>query len=201
MPTRRYFIALVLATAVAGWSSLPARASAATAQEFIVNLGNQAIETLTGSSVTDAEREQRFRQLFVANFDVPAIGRTVLGRYWRTATPAEQSEYLKAFEDYIVQTYASRFKQYTGQQFKVLGIKEDRDNYATVQTVVKSPNGEDAQVLWRVRSKDGQMKIVDVVVEGVSMVITQQRDFASVVQQNGGSVEALIQQLRKKTQN
>jgi phospholipid transport system substrate-binding protein len=186
-----------LALAAGGLVSAPAQA-AANAQEFIANLGAEAIATLTGPDVSDVEREQRFRELFVTHFDVKGIGRTALGKNWRSATPEEQQEYLQTFEDFIVKTYASRFKQYTNERFEVLGIKEDRDGYATVQSVVLTPAGEEAQLLWRVREKDGQLKIVDLVVEGVSMLITQQRDFASVVQQNGG-VSGLIDELRQRT--
>lgn len=198
---RRSFTALLFGAALAltalPWGGSPAQAQDAKA--FVANLGNEALRTLTETQMKDAEREQRFRDLFVDYFDVPAIGRTVLGRYWRTATPEEKSEYLKLFEDFIVKTYSSRFKQYTGEKFLVQGVKEDRDGYATVQSVVLTPAGEEVTVLWRTRNKDGQLRIVDVMVEGVSMVITQQRDFASVVQRNGGTVAGLINALREKT--
>lgn len=205
MQTRRSLFGVVVAGLVAiaaGWAlqAAPAQA-AADPREFIASLGAKALETLTGPDVSDAEREQRFRELFVEHFDVKGIGRTALGKNWRTATPEEQAEYLKTFEDFIVKTYASRFKQYSGERFEVKGTKEDRDGYATVESVVQTPAGEDAKLLWRVRNKDGQLKIVDVVVEGVSMLITQQRDFASVVQQNGGQVGALIAELRQRAAN
>jgi phospholipid transport system substrate-binding protein len=202
MQTRRSLFGLFLggllavAAGCALWAA-PAQAST-DPQEFIATLGAQALQTLTGPDVSDAEREQRFRELFLTHFDVKGIGRTALGKNWRTATPEEQAEYLQTFEDFIVKTYAARFKQYSNEQFEVTGIKEDRDGYATVQSLVETPSGEEAQLLWRVRSKDGQLKIVDVVVEGVSMLITQQRDFASVVQQNGGQVGALIAELRQR---
>lgn len=206
MPARRFFLALVLGVGVvvaagaALWNPAPARASETDPKAFVANLGNEALRTLTETQMDDGERERRFRELFVSHFDVPGIGRTVLGRYWRTATPEEKTEYLDLFEDFIVRTYSSRFKQYSGEQFVVQDLKEDREGYATVQSLVESPAGEDVQVLWRVRSKEGELRIVDVMVEGVSMVITQQRDFASVVQRNGGTVAGLITALREKTE-
>jgi phospholipid transport system substrate-binding protein len=200
MATRRFVLALAFGAAIvlgaAPWNAPRAQEDA---QTFVANLGSEALRTLTETQMQDDAREQRFRALFVDHFDVPAIGRTVLGRYWRTATPEERAEYLQLFEDFIVKTYSSRFRDYTGEKFLVEGVKEDRDGYATVQSIVRTPAGEDVKVLWRVRSKDGQLRIVDVMVEGVSMVITQQRDFASVVQRSGGTVGGLITALREKT--
>jgi phospholipid transport system substrate-binding protein len=202
MSARRTFLALVAGAAAALAAGLgsaaPARAES-DPKTFVANLGDEALKTLTETQLDDAERERRFRELFVSHFDVAGIGRTVLGRYWRTATAEEKAEYLKLFEDFIVKTYSSRFKVYSGEQFVVQDLREDRDGYATVKSTVESPAGQDVQVLWRTRQTDGELRIVDVMVEGVSMVITQQRDFASVVQRSGGTVEGLLAALREKT--
>jgi phospholipid transport system substrate-binding protein len=200
MPTRRSVLALVLgsALAVAAAVAPPARAVQSDATAFISDLGTKALGSLVDKSLSDEERAKRFRELFVGNFDVPSIGRTVLGRYWKSATPEQQQAYLKTFEDYIVYIYSVRFKRYSGETLAVSGAKDLDNGYVRVQSTVKSPDGEDVPLVWDVRRKDADMKIVDVSIAGVSMVQTQQREFASVVQQNGGSVDALIEQMQKK---
>src|SRR5580765_340956 len=79
---------------------VPRDAAAQDARAFISRLGTEAIQVL-GPSVSPAQRLARFRELFRNDFDVPGIGRFVLGRYWRTATPQEQQEFLALFQEYI----------------------------------------------------------------------------------------------------
>src|SRR5262249_26824215 len=80
---------------------------------FISSLGARAIE-VWGPSVPPAQRQARFRELFRNDFDVPGIGQFVLGRYWRTATPQQQEEFLRLFQEYVVQAYSARLGEYGG---------------------------------------------------------------------------------------
>jgi phospholipid transport system substrate-binding protein len=199
MPTRRSVLAFVLAAAVAVLAAgRPAGAVQTDPTAFVSDLGAKALNSLVQKDLSDEQRAQRFRELFVASFDVPAIGRTVLGRYWKSATPEQQQAYLTTFEDYIVYIYSVRFKRYSGETLAVAGSKELDGGYVRVQSTVKTPDGEDVPLLWDIRRKNDDLKILDVTIAGVSMVQTQQREFASVVQQNGGNIDALIEQMKKK---
>jgi phospholipid transport system substrate-binding protein len=169
------------------------------AQDFIASLSEQAIQALTQPNIAPAERERRARDLLRENFAIPTIGQWVLGRYWRTATPEERSEYLKLFEDLIITTYVDRFSRYAGESLEVRGVRSiegSQDQF--VETRIIRADGSPVQVAWRVRNDDGKFKIVDVVVEGVSMGQTQRSEFASVIQNNGGNVEALLDEMRKR---
>jgi phospholipid transport system substrate-binding protein len=199
MPTRRSVLAFILGVAAAALTAgQPAHAVQSDPKAFITDLGTKALGSLVQKDLTDEQRAQRFRELFIGNFDVPAIGRTVLGRYWKTATPEQQQNYLKTFEDYIVYIYSVRFKRYSGETLAVDGSKDLGGGFVRVQSSVKSPDGEDVPLLWDLRQNGDSLKILDVTIAGVSMVQTQQREFASVVQQNGGNVDALIEQMKKK---
>ncbi len=105
--------------------ALPA-AAAADPTALIRELGNRALEVL-GKNVGSTERAARFRQLFREDFDVPAIARFVLGRYWRIATEAEQQEFVRLFEGYIALAYANRLAEYSGETLKVVGSRPDGD--------------------------------------------------------------------------
>src|SRR4051794_38004673 len=98
------------------------RAAPADPAAFVSDLGKRAIDVLT-SKQTEAAREKEFRKLFDEGFDLQAIGRFVLGPYWRTATEQQRQEFLKLFENYVVHSYAVRFGEYSGQQLKVLGSR------------------------------------------------------------------------------
>ena len=132
-------------------------------------------------------------------FDLRTIGRFILGRYWRRATRAERREFEHLFEDYIVATYAARLGRYKGETLVVGSARGDGNGDMLVNTEVIPRQGPAARVEWRVRGNAGNYKIIDVVVEGVSMVITQRSEFASVIQRSGGQVAGLLDELRKKT--
>jgi phospholipid transport system substrate-binding protein len=179
-------------------ASVPS-ATAADPGTFIASMGNQAIAQLTDRSLTDAERERRFRVLLKQNFDVPAIGRFVLGRYWRTSSSAQQSQFLNVFETVIVKRFTPMFAKYGGETFEICRVVQDSDpKYASVCSVVASPDGAPVNVYWKTRSGGGGYKIIDVVVEGASMAITLRSEYSSYIQSNGGSVDSLISSLQSK---
>jgi phospholipid transport system substrate-binding protein len=147
--------------------------------------------------VSPAQRVARFRQLFQDDFDVPGIGQFVLGRYWRTASPEEQKEFLRLFQEYIVQAYAARLGEYGGEPFRVTGSRPSGDE-TVVSSVIERPNAGRVQVDWYLIARGGAPKITDVYVGGVSMKVTQRDEFSSVIQRNGGRVDALLAQLRQR---
>ncbi|MCW8836154.1 MAG: ABC transporter substrate-binding protein [Rhodospirillales bacterium] len=193
-------MAIFLAT---GSVAVRAESFDATAKRFIEEMAGEAINVITAGKITEDERTTRFRKLLNENFAIHAIGRFVLGRYWRNASDAEQAEYLKLFEDFIVVTYVNRFAEYTGETLDVIqavqqGDEGDKD--VLVRSEIKRPKGQPPiQVDWRVRSPNGRPLIVDVVVEGVSMSQTQRSEFGSVIKRGGDRISALLDALRQKT--
>ena len=151
---------------------------------FIDKLGEAAIHSLTAPELNANDRRERFRDLLQKSFNVNGIARFVLGRYWNAATEQERDEYLKLFEELIVRTYADRFSEYSGEKFTVAKVQKDTEhaNYATVFSTIARPGGQMVRVDWRVRQEtDQSWRVVDVVIEGVSMSITQRSEFASVI--------------------
>ena len=192
MPLFRRFL-LVVAILLA---AAPAGAATGPATKFVADLGSQALRMLADKA-SPQRREQEFRRLFVSHFDVDTIARFVVGNYWRTASDAERTEYRKLFEDYVVAAYSARLSNYSGEQFQVKDEVPAGDD-TMVNSVIIRANQPPAKVEWRVRKyPDGSLKIVDVVVEGVSMTITQRSEFSSVMQQSGG-LPGLNAKLREK---
>ena len=186
---------LVLIAVVGAAVPRPAVAQDATA--FVRTLGTEAIQVL-GPSVSPAQRLVRFRDLFRSDFDVAGIGQFVLGRYWRTATPQQQHEFLQLFQEYVVQAYASRLGQYGGEPFRVLGARPAGDQ-TVVSSEIARPGGAPIQIDWYLINRGGQFKISDVYVGGVSMKVTQRDEFSAVIQHDGGRVDGLLSRLRQKT--
>lgn len=165
------------------------------AKNFISSMGDRGINFLGNQSMSQEAKTAEFRSLLNESFDMNTIGRFSLGNYWNKATPAQQQEYLKLFNNMIVKVYAKRFSDYKGQQFEVKSARpENKDTMVT--SFIVPTDGPQVQVDWRVRNKGGSYKVVDIIVEGVSMSQTQRADFASVIQRGGGKVDVLLQHLR-----
>ena len=199
MMTRRNVVfAAVLGAAIAFAAPVMAARTASGPDEFIRTIGKEAIESLTAKDLTESERQRRFRKLLNRAFDMRTIARFTLGRYWRLASKKQREEYVALFEDFIVQAYASRFGKYSGETFKVGRVRVVNDRDRLVESEIERNGQPPVRIHWRVRG-NGKYKIVDVVVEGVSMGITQRDEFAAVIRNNGGKIEGLLTALRKKT--
>lgn len=177
---------------------LPAKADELSSAKASINtLSKSAIAIISDKSLGEAQTKAKFGGLLRSNFNTKTIGKFALGRYWRQATPAQQTEYLGLFEKMVVNVYTQRFFEYSGQTVAVVGgRKDDKSGDILVNTKINQTDGsQPVPVDWRMR--DG--KIIDVIVSGVSMSVTQRDDFASVIQQGGGKIDALLTYMRGKS--
>jgi phospholipid transport system substrate-binding protein len=175
----------------------PAQASAdelSDAKGMISGLTNQAITSLQKDSV--AEQKQRFTSLLGTHFDTAKIGQFALGRYNRQLTPEQRTEYNSLFKKMIVNVYTQRFQEYSGQTVSVTGARKDaKSGDILVNSLINQPSGgQPVPVDWRIRGG----KVIDVIVTGVSMSVTQRDDFASVIAKGNGKVDSLLAYLRQR---
>jgi len=169
------------------------------ARTFVIDLADKTVRSLTADGIDKFERRKRFRELMLDNFAFKGIAKWVLGRYWRRASADERTEYLKLFEDLMVVVYADRFAKYSGEKLEVGRSELRGEKDILVHSVIQRPEGlKPVAVAWRLRQKDETYKIVDVMVEGLSMGLTQQKEFSSVIRKNGGKVQGLLDELKKR---
>lgn len=169
-------------------------ATAQEAQQFVDELGKKAVEAVNEKS------QQKLQQLFLGNVDVNWMGKFVLGHAWQQATEEQRSHYIQAYRDYLLARYTTNFAEYAGSDYTITGAKSEADGQFSVGMKVKSPQAKDqeTQAGYRVQSINGQFKIVDIIIEGVSLITTQRSEFAAVVQKDG--MDKLIEQLKAKAQ-
>lgn len=198
MFSRRSLTVLILVVAL-GLAATFGRAYAANdAAGFVNEMVSQALKALDDKQMTDEQRAREFRQLLDADFDMPRIAKFVLGHYWIEASEQDRQRFQKLFEEYVVRAYAARFSQYSGEVIKVTGSRPESETSTLVQSQVIRPGGAPpAKVDWRVRKDDRGFKVIDVDVEGVSMVLTQREEFSSVIQRAGG-IPGLNKELEQK---
>ena len=200
--SRRFFAAAALAAAVLVSAIGAERASASDDQAlaFIQGLGNQAIAVLKDkANSTFKEREAAFREVMVEGFDIPIVSRFVLGRHWKTATKEQRKEYRAIFVEFIVRVYASRFDSYGGELFTARLVINDESGDKIVRAQIMRPSGGNPiDVDFRVRKRDEGYKVIDVNVEGISMLHTHRVEFASVVNRKG--IDGLLGDLRARVE-
>ena len=191
-------IALILAV-----SPVHADQHLAASTEFVQDLADRVVNTLTADGQTAETRRAQFRDLFREGFAIKGIARYVLGSSWSSASSADRTEYLTLFEDVIVTTWADRFSDYSGQKFTVENAVDassanTSEHVAIIRSVLFTDPQTPIHIDWRVASRGDLFKITDVVVEGVSMANTQRDEFSSVIASNSGEISALLDILRNK---
>lgn len=194
-----FFSRRILFVALAGLTLLaasPVRATAA--DQFIREVGTETLKALGDRSLTTEKREGLVRNLLTNHLDLDAVGRFCLGRYVRGLTPEQKKEYDALFEDYLTKVYAQLLSQYNGETLEVRDGARAAGSETIVDSLINRPNGPPIRVEWKTHQKDGQPRVTDVIVEGVSMAFTQRQQFESVIQNNGGKIDALFAAMKKQ---
>ena len=93
------------------------------AGKFIEELGDHAIKIIADKQISKDERDTEFSKILSDSFDLKTIGRFVIGRTWNSATPDQQSEYMRLFKALVIKNYGERMTLYTGEGFQVTGTR------------------------------------------------------------------------------
>jgi phospholipid transport system substrate-binding protein len=199
---RAIAVTLVFTITIMAVSStgVPAAQTPGDAGAFLLDLSQRAKTQLNEPGISKEEREQRFRDLLHQGFDVEAIARFILGRYWRVAKEPERQEFLQVFEDSLVFRFLPVFGDYADDALQIGNVRPfgKTAGLFNVETELTRPEGPPVRLNWRVHKGPKGYRILDVLAEGVSVAVTLRSEYGSVLKQNGGNVSALNKTLRKK---
>ena len=164
---------------------------------LVEKFAEKGITDILGAAISQREKADRFRVLFKDFFDIPSIGRFVLARFARTASAEENEKFAMLFEDVIVYTWSRRFGEYKGQILKVKDNTPDGNDGALVNSYILDNDSQSFAVAWRLRKRAAGYRVVDIIIEGVSMAITYRQEYSTIIQQNGG-IGGLLAQMQKQ---
>ena len=164
---------------------------------LVEKFAEKGITDILGAAISQREKADRFRVLFKDFFDIPSIGRFVLARFARTASAEENEKFAMLFEDVIVYTWSRRFGEYKGQILKVKDNTPDGNDGALVNSYIMDNDSQSFAVAWRLRKRAAGYRVVDIIIEGVSMAITYRQEYSTIIQQNGG-IGGLLAQMQKQ---
>ena len=172
---------------------------AAKAEQFIKDTTKEGVEQIINAKISQEEKNKRFYDLLNGSLDMDFIGQFVLGRNWKVATPQQKKDFIEVYRDLNITTWSKRFNEFEGKNFVFKGTTPSSSKgQIFVDTIVPMDQGEPAKVLWRVREKDGTYKIVDIVIEGVSLAQASRSEYTAFIKNNPGGIDALIKDLHKK---
>ncbi|WDI30915.1 ABC transporter substrate-binding protein [Hyphococcus flavus] len=198
----RILAALVAASAVTPAVAQEGAAPAAeeevsaidSATDFARSLIDEASQTLTNESLSEEDRLQTFRTFLGEKMDLDFISRIVLAKRYRSEMTEEQNQrYDAAFPAYMTRIYADQFDQIFGKPYSVVDSKPASRGDVFVATDFEVGDRRTLNVVWRIRNSDGENKIVDIIVQGGSIITLKREEFSSFVAANG--VDALIETL------
>ncbi len=131
------------------------------------------------------------------HIDFQEATRLAVGRSWREASPEQQEKLVAEFRRMLVRTYSNAISTYEGQTMKVLPMRmKPGDTDVTVRNQYVRPGGKPVQLDYQMRKTAQGWKIYDIVVEGVSLVLTYRSEFDAIVKQQG--VDGLIKRFAEK---
>ena len=193
------FVLSLLAGLFLFGSSAQADINVTKAEDFIKNVTREGVVEIINSNASQAERNARFEKLFNSALDLKFIGQFVLGRYWKTATAEQRDEFIDVYRKLNVKTWSKRFDEFKGKEFVFKGTSPSSSaEQIFVNTIVQMEQAEPATVVWRVRQKDNDMKVVDIIIENVSLAITARNEYSAFIKKSPNGVDGLIADLKNK---
>ena len=163
---------------------------------FVNDLGTRALAAMRNGDT--ATVQGRFRQLFRRYFDAEACARSALGPYWQSATAQQRQEYANRYEDYIVIVYSTLLGHFNDESFTVLGSQPDEQGVIVSSRITGITGAPNIRVDWQLTPTNNGYKVTNLIVSGIDMASMQRSDLVSVIQRNGGQMQALLVALREK---
>ncbi len=193
--TRRAF--MLSALAVAGTTLVP-RASHALTEARARTLVDQVVREINqtiDSSGSQSAMIQQFERILDRYADVGIIARSTLGADARRVSSAQMRAFTNAFRGYITRKYGKRFDEFRGGRIEVNGVRQVK-SWHEVSATAYLPSQSPFEVRFLVSDRSGQDKFFDMVIEGVSLRLSEREEIGAMLDQRNGNIDAVIQDLR-----
>ncbi|MCQ2913651.1 MAG: ABC transporter substrate-binding protein [Alphaproteobacteria bacterium] len=171
------------------------------AEKLIQQMADDIMSKIVKSSITIDAKEKEFEKIFRGSTNTSKIAKFTLGRFSKTIDKDDFIRYENTLVNSIVKTWTKRFVSYAGETLTIKSSSQEPGKDVFVNSIIDIPNTEkDVEVIWRVEEKNGIYKLVDIIVEGISLVQSYKNEYTSVLQRNNGNIDELIDLLKSKTE-
>jgi phospholipid transport system substrate-binding protein len=188
----------VAAVALLGFASpQPPDAAAQSAPRAMIQQTIDAVlAVLDEKALSTEQKRSRIEEIAYARFDFPVVSRLVLARDWNRFSKPQQAAFMEEFKRYLAVNYGNRIERYDQQRVDIVGERQEPRGDVTIQSVVRGGEFEGATIDYRLRQRDGNWLVIDVIVEGISFVSNFRDQFKEVLARGGP--DELLQKLREK---
>jgi phospholipid transport system substrate-binding protein len=189
---------LVVAACAAALATTSPAAAGPSPREVVQQTSDRVLAVLAEPGLSKQERRERVKVIVLEHTDFDTLSRLVLARNWARFTPEQQREFQREFESHLAATYGRRLDDYRNEKVAIVGDRREANGDWTVQTrVLRGGGSNDFLVDYRLRESNGTWKMIDVIIEQVSLVANFRSQFQELV--SSGGPERLLQVLRDKT--
>ena len=201
---RKASASFAVAFALMGSGFISGAGASPAAEAFVQTNVQRGLQILNNAGLSKQQRQEQFRNFLVTLTDLRRIALYTLGPARRSATPAELDAFVDAFRNYAFAVYGAEFSKYSGQTLRVTGSVERAAGDELVRTVLVDPHARPGQqpieVDFRVYGSKGHYSVVDIVVAGLDLAITEQEDFGAFLAQHNNDIRALTANLRQRAE-
>ena len=165
-------------------------------EKFVSTFTEEAISILSNDTINDSEKTKAFTSLVMSSIDLSLISKFVLARSWKESSDDQKQRYLIAFKDYFVNSYANKLDQYSGEKIAIID-SEEAGKYVIVNSNIVREGTDTLKInlKWRLLNRDSQIKIIDLNIEGISLIIAQREEFQSFLANNNYDLDKLIEKI------
>jgi phospholipid transport system substrate-binding protein len=205
-PTRRGALGMVVAAALVVSTGGDVRAQLSDAESVVQDLARQVWALLERPDLDQRGRLDELTGVLESRTDVDLLSRLVLGRYWRLMSEEQRTGYQELFRAVVMRDLAMRLDRYASDasgsiddHFQIVGGGRVGDDDVLVRSRVIPEAGKPVTVDWRLRQRPDGPVIIDLVIEGVSLLVSQRSEFASVIERS--NMDGFLAELRARAQS
>ena len=165
---------------------------------FVQSTVNRASRVLSENLSKD-QKIEKLKSIAEETVDIQGIGMYTLGAFRKTLSEDQKEQYKVLFKQYFLKTFSSRLAEYSNPEIQVTSKEKINKNYTMVSSIlVATDQRAEINIDWRIYTKNlDDLKIRDLVIEGLSLARTQKEEFSSIIQNNDGSIDALFTSLKE----
>lgn len=190
----------ILAIAALAIVPLAAAGAASTSSEAVKTVvrttADDVIAVLKDGSLSTDQKRDKIIDIVDRNFDFGTLSRLVLARNWSKLSPEQQEQFVAEFKRHLSITYGKNVENYRDEKVVIVGDREEARGDWTVKTIIERPTAENIKVDYRLRRRDGDWKMIDMIVEGVSLVANFRSQFQDIIAKKGPA--KVIELLKEK---
>mgnify|MGYP001457438120 CR=1 FL=1 len=169
---------------------------------FVQSTVNRASAILS-KNISKEEKINGLKIIAKETVDIRGVGYYSLGSNRKILNDNQKQKYFDLFENYFLKSFSSRLSEYTNPKIEVQNKKVINKNYTIVNSVlVSTQDRPEVKIDWRIYTKNPNDPLIrDLIIEGLSLARTQKEEFASILNSNGGDINALFKTLEEFTRN